>query len=88
MEDCIHIYTPVNFLKIKKKFKQKRILVIGGLGYIGSVVVSFLLKKKYKINILDINFYGSYLDKKIKNNKNLKIFYGDCNDKKKTKNSH
>ena len=69
------------FFKEKNNFKEKKILVIGGLGYIGSVLINMLLKKKYKVNILDINFYGCNLDKETKKNKNLKIIYGDCNNK-------
>ena len=62
---------------------SKKILVIGGLGYIGSVLVELLLKNKYKVNILDINFYGCKLSKRVLNNKNLKVYYGDCNHKAK-----
>ncbi len=69
--------------KGKSNLKTRKILLIGGLGYIGSVLTDLLLKKKYKVNILDINFYGCNLSKKILKNKNLKIVYGDCNNKKK-----
>ena len=65
----------------KEKLVNK-ILVIGGLGYIGSVLVKDLLKFNYYVNILDINYYGCYFDKKTLLNPKLKIFYGDCNDKK------
>ena len=57
----------------------KKILVIGGLGYIGSVLIDHLLQKNYSVNILDINFYGCNLSKKTLKNSALKIFYGDCN---------
>ena len=66
----------------KKIIRSKKILVIGGLGFIGSILIKNLLSKKIKVNILDINFYGCKLDKKIIKNKNLKIFKGDCNNKK------
>ena len=66
----------------EEKKLVKKILVIGGLGYIGSVLVTDLLKTNYHVNILDINYYGCYLDKKILLDPKLKIFYGDCNDKK------
>ena len=69
-----------DFFKEQSETKKK-ILVIGGLGFIGSILVKNLLAKKLKVNILDINFYGCKLEKKILKNKKLKIFYGDCNDK-------
>lgn len=67
----------------KNNITKKKILVIGGLGYIGSVLIDHLLKKKYLVNILDINFYGCNLSKKTLKNPALKIFYGDCNSLKK-----
>ena len=57
--------------KGKSNLKTRKILLIGGLGYIGSVLTDLLLKKKYKVNILDINFYGCNLSKKILKNKKL-----------------
>ncbi len=70
-----------------KRERGRKILVIGGLGYIGSVLVQDLIKKKYQVNILDTNYYGCYLDKKILKNKNLKVFYGNCENKVKLKKS-
>lgn len=67
----------------KNNSAKKKILVIGGLGYIGSVLIDHLLKKNYSVNILDINFYGCNLSKKTLKNSALKIFYGDCNSLKK-----
>ena len=43
--------------------KREKILIIGGLGFIGSVLTEILLKNNYKVNILDINFYGKFLKK-------------------------
>ena len=65
-----------------KKKLVKKILVIGGLGYIGSILVKDLLSLNYHVNILDINYYGCHFDKKTLNNPKLKIFYGDCDNKK------
>jgi nucleoside-diphosphate-sugar epimerase len=50
------------------------ILVLGGCGYIGSVLVESLLKnKKNKVRVFDTQWFGNYLKK----NKKLKIIKGD-----------
>jgi len=52
---------------------KKKILVLGGSGYIGSTLVENLLKKKFKIINYDIQWYGKNLLK----NKNLKNIKDD-----------
>ena len=42
---------------------SKKVLITGGSGFIGSNLVNFLIKKKYKIINLDILNYASILDK-------------------------
>jgi|TARA_Y100000294_G_scaffold177367_1_gene202518 nucleoside-diphosphate-sugar epimerase len=72
--DYIHIS---NIQTNTSKKNNDRILITGGLGYIGSVLTEKLIKKGYKVNILDANLYGNYLNKK-KYGKNLKVFVGNC----------
>ncbi|MBD3204695.1 NAD-dependent epimerase/dehydratase family protein [Candidatus Woesearchaeota archaeon] len=66
-------YKPVP--KISKKLN--RILVIGGGGYIGSILVENLLSQKYRVNVLDRFLYVKNSLKKFENNSNLKIIKGD-----------
>ena len=40
------------------------------------------IKINYQVNILDINYYGKHLDKKTTSNPKLKIYIGDCDDKR------
>ena len=47
----------------------KKILITGGGGYVGTLLVQELLKKNYKITVVDTFWFGNYLLK----NKNLKI---------------
>jgi len=63
---------------IKEK-NIKNILVTGGAGYVGSMLVPELLKKKYTVTIIDLMIYGKDYFKK---NKNLKIIKGDIRNKK------
>ena len=61
-------------------YKDKRILITGGAGFIGSEVVSQLVKKNAMVTVLD-NFSSGkkqYLPKK----KTLKIIKGDITDEK------
>jgi nucleoside-diphosphate-sugar epimerase/CBS domain-containing protein len=61
-----HIHKPIT-----------RILVIGGGGYVGSVLVKKLLDKGLKVNVLDKFIYGKESLETIKDNPNLTIIEGD-----------
>jgi nucleoside-diphosphate-sugar epimerase len=50
-----------------------KIIVLGGCGYIGSVLVQKLLKKNFKVLVIDTQWFGNYLKK----NKNLKVIKCD-----------
>ena len=62
---------------------MKKVIVTGGNGFIGSNLVSFLLKKKYYVINIDKNKYSksSYLLNKIIK-KNYKFYKIDINSKK------
>ncbi len=55
---------------------KKKILIIGGAGYVGSSLVPFLLEKNYKIYVFDLFIYGNIF----KEHKNLRIIKGDIRD--------
>lgn len=57
---------------------MRKILVTGGLGYVGCVLVQELLKQGYLVNVIDLGIYGINLNK----NRNLKLFIGDIRDQK------
>ena len=61
--------------------KDKKILVTGGAGFIGSEVVSQLIKKNAMVTVLD-NFSSGKKQYLPKNNKKLKIIKGDITDEK------
>lgn len=62
---------------------MKKILVIGGGGYVGTVLVDKLLSIGYEVLVYDLFIFGNFL----KNNSNLKIISGDVRDIKKLKKS-
>jgi len=75
---------------MQQKNKQKKsrggVLVTGGAGYVGSVLVPGLLKKGYKVNVLDTFWYWESTDEYLKaikaeNNPNLKLIKGDLRNK-------
>ena len=52
---------------------MKRIFITGGAGYVGSVLVPYLISKGHIITVLDLMLYGETLKK----DKNLNIVKGD-----------
>ena len=61
----------------------KKIIVTGGLGFIGSNLVKLLIKKKYYVVNLDkVSYASSFYNLKNINNKYYKFYKGDiCNNK-------
>lgn len=55
---------------------MNKILVTGGCGYVGTTLVEYLLKLNYKVIVVDLCWFGNYLD----NNKNLKVLKKDFRD--------
>ena len=66
---------------------MKKVLVTGGLGFIGSNLIKLLLKKNYYVINIDKVSYSSnkYNVKEYNNNKNYKFIKLDINSKKLTK---
>ena len=66
---------------------MKKVLVTGGLGFIGSNLIKILLKKNYYVINIDKVSYSSnkYNVKEHDNNKNYKFIKLDINSKKLTK---
>ena len=64
---------------------MKKVIVTGGLGFIGSNLIKILLKKKYYVINLDKVTYSSnfYNVKEYSKNKNYKFIKADINNKKK-----
>lgn len=61
--------------------KKKNFLVTGGTGFIGSNICRFLIKKKYKVSVLDNNFRGNL--KKINDiKKKITFIKGDIRNNK------
>ena len=56
---------------------SKKVLVVGGAGYLGSILVNKLLEKGYKVRILEIFLFGKESIDEIKNNPNLEVVEGD-----------
>lgn len=66
-----------SFDLIKKRYKKtKKILVIGGAGYIGSVLTRMLLKRGYFVKVFDNLLYGDIGLRGIRS-KNFKFLKGD-----------
>ena len=60
----IYLYAKTNESEIKSiniERNKKNVLIIGGAGYIGSALVKRLLDLNYKVNVLDILFFGNDL---------------------------
>ncbi|MEC8169381.1 MAG: NAD(P)-dependent oxidoreductase [Pseudomonadota bacterium] len=58
----IYLYAKTNESEIKSiniEKNKKNVLIIGGAGYIGSALVKRLLDLNYKVNVLDILFFGN-----------------------------
>ncbi len=56
----------------------ERILVVGGAGYIGSIVVRRLLAKGRRVRVLDSLVYGDGAIRDVLAHPNLELMVGDC----------
>ena len=59
---------------------QKKILVIGGGGYVGTVLVEKLAAMNHLVRVFDLFIYGN----NIINSKNIEFIRGDIRSKKDT----
>ncbi len=56
---------------------KERVLVIGGAGFLGTILVDKLLENRYPVRILDSFIYGKKSVKKFESDKSVEIIEGD-----------
>lgn len=54
------------------------VLVVGGAGYIGSIVVRMLLKRGFQVRVLDSLVYGASAIEEVLDHPRLEFMRGDC----------
>jgi nucleoside-diphosphate-sugar epimerase len=64
--------------ELTAQFGQGAVLVVGGAGYIGSIVVRKLLKQGYQVRVLDNLVYGDSALREVLNHPRLEFINGDC----------
>jgi len=60
--------------------EELRVLVTGGAGYLGSTLVTELIKRGHQVRVLDNLLYGANPIKDIVNNPNFELIEGDIRD--------
>ncbi len=63
--------------KKKKLINNKSVLVVGGAGYLGSVLARKLLERGFKVKVLDILMFGSESIKELLGKENFSLIEGD-----------
>ncbi len=58
--------------------RRDTVLIVGGAGYIGSILVRRLLEAGYRVRILDNLVYGCGAIRDILKNSNVELMVGDC----------
>jgi len=58
--------------------RRDRVLVVGGAGYIGSLLVERLLEKGYRVRVLDNLLYGDEALRPVRNHPDFDLMIGDC----------
>lgn len=66
--------------QLSQEGQKNVILVTGGGGFIGTILVEKLLKKGYKVRVLDKFIYGKEVFNNVQNKKNLILVKGDIAD--------
>jgi len=84
LNDILNDIYAINKRKSKSDFyhNERNILVIGGAGYIGSVLISKLVSLNNNVRILDLLLYGKDYLKNITQDKKVEFIRGDCRDEK------
>lgn len=57
---------------------KNHVLVVGGAGYIGSLLVEQLLRRGYKVRVLDALLYGREALRVVENHPDFHLMVGDC----------
>ena len=58
--------------------RDRRVLIIGGAGYVGSVMVRYLLKRSYQVLVLDNLMFGYDSLKELDNHPAYRFYKGDA----------
>ena len=78
-DECESFNYPKNVIHVTKPIVKpvNRVLVIGGAGYLGSILCRKLLKRGYFVNVLDNLTYGDHGIKELYNHKKFNFIKGD-----------
>ena len=84
--DYLHLPDVLSALEKNGEFRRKgkktktvnKVLVIGGAGYVGSVLVRRLIGSGFKVRVMDILLYGDESIKELYGNENFEFVRGDC----------
>ena len=63
---------------VKLKDRSRRVLIIGGAGYIGSVMARYLLKRGYPVSVLDNLMFGYDAMTELDNHPAYRFYKGDA----------
>lgn len=63
-----------------EQLKSDRVLVVGGAGYIGSLLVPMLLHRGYNVRVLDSLLFGKASVRSFENHDNCELITGDVRD--------